>query len=184
MRRLRRLSLIRLSLPLMAFFMAQTLSGCSLIPVQKTPAGTDEPPYRPATLVPSPTPTSKPTVAPTDPARPSANCTNSLTFITDLTIPDGTEIVPQATLDKRWEVENSGTCNWDDGYRLRHMAGPDLGSPEEQALYPARSGTRATIRLVLEAPKDTGTYHSVWQAYSPEGQPFGDPIYIDFTVIP
>jgi hypothetical protein len=99
-----------------------------------------------------------------------------------LTIADGSQVTAGATIDKRWEVQNSGSCNWTDGYTLRLIAGIDLGANPEQALYPARSGTTAVIRLVFQAPIETGTYRSAWQAYAPSGEAFGDPIFIDFNV--
>jgi len=54
--------------------------------------------------------------------------------------------------------------------------------PAEQALYPARSGSQAIIQLSFIAPNEPGTVRSAWQAYSPEGQAFGDPIYIEILV--
>jgi hypothetical protein len=116
------------------------------------------------------------------PVTPLVKCEDQLTFITDLTIPDGTIVSPDSTLDKRWEVENSGSCNWNGNYRIRLIAGPDLSAQKEQALYPARNGTRAVIRLVFKAPLEPGSYRSAWQAYNPHGEPFGDPFFIDFQV--
>ncbi|MBE0696250.1 MAG: hypothetical protein IH586_04945, partial [Anaerolineaceae bacterium] len=89
---------------------------------------------------------------------------------------------PDSTLDKRWEVENSGNCNWDEKYRVRLIAGPELSAQKEQALYPARSGTRAVIRFIFKAPLEPGSYRSAWQAYDPNGEPFGDPFFIDIIV--
>lgn len=113
---------------------------------------------------------------------PAVICKDQLTFLSDLTIPDGEEVSPNSTLDKRWEVENSGSCNWDENYRIRLIAGPDLSAKKEQALYPARNGTRATIRLVFKAPPEPGSYRSAWQAFNPRGEPFGDPFFIDILV--
>jgi len=79
-------------------------------------------------------------------------------------------------------VQNSGNCNWDERYRLRLIAGPAMQASEEQALFPARSGTRAIIQVVFQAPAEPGTYRSAWQAYNPDGQPFGDVIFIDIVV--
>jgi hypothetical protein len=158
------------------------LSACSFPPQRTAPLDTQSAPFLPPTIVPTITPTPEPTHPPT--GVPQLSCNDNLTYVNDLTIPDGTQVVPQATLDKRWEVDNTGTCNWSEKYTLRLVSGDSLGAPEQQALYPARSGTRATIRLVLSAPEDKGKYHSVWQAYNPDGQPFGDPIYIDIEVIP
>jgi hypothetical protein len=120
----------------------------------------------------------------TDPNQPTPTitCKDNLTFIADATIPDGTSVQVDSTLDKRWEVENSGNCNWLETYRVRLIAGPDLGAQPEQALYPARSGTRATIRIVFKAPTEPGTYRSAWQAFDPQGEPFGDPFFIEIEV--
>jgi hypothetical protein len=122
----------------------------------------------------------------TAPPGPTATpvCTNSLTFIQDITVPDGSLFPPGEPMDKRWLVENSGTCNWEAGYRLKLVAGQALGARKEQALYPARSGTQATIRILFTAPDDPGTYSSAWQAYDPNGDPFGDPFFIEIAVQP
>ncbi|RPI83725.1 MAG: hypothetical protein EHM41_15235 [Chloroflexi bacterium] len=115
-------------------------------------------------------------------ATPTPSCTNSLRFIEDLSIPDGTVVTPGTSLDKRWNLENNGTCNWDKDYRVKLVGGPDMGVQAEQALYPARSGTQAMIRMVFVAPQEPGTYRSAWQAYDENGQPFGDPFYIEIVV--
>jgi hypothetical protein len=107
-----------------------------------------------------------------------------LTYIEDLTIPDGTVVQPGEAMDKRWLVSNSGTCNWDNQYRLKRIAGPDLGLAAEQSLFPARSGTQASIRLLFIASDEAGAQRSAWQAYGPEGDSFGDPIFIDVIVQP
>lgn len=97
-------------------------------------------------------------------------------------MPDGAEVEPGARIDKRWLVKNDGSCNWDASYRLKLIAGPAMGVIEELALYPARGGSQATIRVVFTAPGEAGTYHSAWQAIAPDGQAFGDSIYIEVTV--
>jgi hypothetical protein len=119
-----------------------------------------------------------------EPVKPSPTppCVSSLTFLEDITIPDDTVVAPGAVLDKRWRVENSGTCNWDAAYRLKMIGGDDLGAPPEQALYPARSGAQALIRIFFTAPDEAGVYRSAWQAYDPDGSGFGDPFYIEVVV--
>lgn len=141
-------------------------------------------PFVAPTFAPTPLPpgvTANPATIRPSPTQP---CEDGLTFLTDLTIPDGSDVSAGATMDKRWEVQNSGSCNWTEGYSLRLIAGVDLGANPEQALYPARSGTHAVIRMAFQAPIEPGTYRSAWQAHSPKGEPFGDPIFIDFLVSP
>jgi hypothetical protein len=119
--------------------------------------------------------TAAPTVNPAD-------CANDLTFLEDLTVPDNMFASFGLALDKQWLVENSGTCNWNAAYRLRNIGGAALGAPEEIALYPARAGTQATLRILFTAPFAEGVYESAWQALDGNGTPFGDPIYIRVTV--
>jgi hypothetical protein len=158
------------------------LPGCtSALPRYSSENSLQEtPPFLPPTaqsVLPSLTAgTAEPTIT------PAVICKDQLTFLSDLTIPDGAVVSPNSTLDKRWEVENSGNCNWDGNYRIRLIAGPDLSAQKEQALYPARNGTRATIRLVFKAPLEPGSYRSAWQAFNPRGEPFGDPFFIDILV--
>jgi hypothetical protein len=148
--------------------------------------------YRPATLVaPAHSPTA-PLVTATHTSQPVAitpiataapACTANLTFQEDLTIPDGTLVTPGEVLDKQWQVLNSGTCNWDASYRLELLSGPALSATSQQALYPARSGTEAVIRILFTAPAEVGVYQSAWQAVDPGGNQFGDPIYIQIVVV-
>ena len=133
-----------------------------------------------------------PTLPPTPPdgdSTPTAeqvadnpDCQDNLVFRSDVTISDGTPVQANATLDKRWEVENIGSCNWQEAYRVRLIAGPEMSAQPEQALYPARSGTRAVIRMVFKAPAEPGNYRSAWQAFNAQGEPFGDPFFIDIVV--
>jgi hypothetical protein len=110
-------------------------------------------------------------------------CSDNLTYLSDLSIKDGSVFPPGAQLDKRWSVENSGTCNWNQSYRMKLIAGSQLGVLPEQALYPARSGSQAIIRIVFTAPAEPGNYRSAWQAYNSQGEPFGDPFFIDIVVV-
>ncbi|HBG75057.1 MAG: hypothetical protein A2X25_04375 [Chloroflexi bacterium GWB2_49_20] len=111
-------------------------------------------------------------------------CTDNLLYIEDTTIPDWTNLKPGLEVDKQWQVENNGTCDWDYRYTLRLTTGDGLGIATEQDLYPARAGSKAIIHINFTTPPQAGTYHNVWQAYNPMGQPFGDPISILVVVEP
>jgi len=157
--------------------------GCTLRPVQRSaPDSIQSTPFMAPTPLPQSTPTNIPSQATLPRPTPTTVCTDGLTYLSDLTVPDGSMIQPGASIDKRWEVKNSGTCNWEAGYSLRLIAGSDLGAVPDQALIPARSETNLVIRLVFLAPLEPGNYRSAWQAHNPAGQPFGDPIYMEITV--
>src|SRR5262245_14784618 len=170
-----------------ALLILTTLSACSPTSTP-TPfrSPTMQPPLVEPTLIIQPTKevviiqsTPLPTIIPT--TNPQ-DCVNNLSFISDVTIPDNTFVTYGSSIDKQWLVENSGTCNWDSSYRLRHLGGAVLGAPEEIMLYPARAGTQATIQIPFTAPFTDGVYESAWQAYDSGGNPFGQPIYIRITV--
>ena len=129
-----------------------------------------------------PTSTPLPIITATSSATPP--CTDGLAFVEDITIPDGTVVLPGASVDKRWLVQNNGSCNWDSRYRLKFVGGLEMGATTEQALYPARSGSQATIRISFTAPSEPGTYNTAWQAFNQDGVAFGDPVFMEIIVQP
>lgn len=109
-------------------------------------------------------------------------CLNNAFFLEDLTIPDGTVVLPDDRLDKRWSVLNSGTCDWGPGYHLVRIGDDPLDGTDELALYPARAGATAVWQVVLNAPFEPGDYLSRWQARTPEGSLFGDEVFLFVSV--
>jgi hypothetical protein len=172
----------------MVIAITTVLAACGSLQLpggQSSSAPTEDTIFRPPTIAAPPPAPPTPTVQPTNlPPQVTSTpaCTNNLSYVKDLTIPDGSSVEPKSTLDKRWLVKNSGSCNWNDHYQLRLTSGQDLGAPHEQDLYPARGGAQATIRILFTAPEASGTYRSGWQAFGPDGQPFGDPIFIEIMV--
>jgi hypothetical protein len=162
-------------------FGSLVFAGCIARPLQPAPDSLIDPPFLPPTQIPTPVP---PTPTPIDQSQNSsgAGCTNDLKYISDVSVPDGSEFKPGEKIDKKWEVENSGTCSWDKRYKLKQTAGNEMGVSRDQALYPARAGSRAEIRIQFIAPAEPGLYSSKWQAYSPSGIPFGEWISIQIVV--
>lgn len=157
------------------------LAGC-VFPRPSRPAPGSEltPVFIPPELNPA-------TATPDAAAQPANNqqnqdCTNNLKFVSDITIPDGTQVSTGEALEKKWEVENNGTCSWIAGYTLKLTAGGSLGANPEQALVPALAGSKATIQMNFLAPTTQGSFKSAWQAYGLDGKPFGDTIYIQIEV--
>ena len=136
--------------------------------------------YKPPTPAPSPSPTDPPLHSPTPNA--SESCTNYLSFVKDVTIPDGTKVSPGEILLKQWRVENTGDCNWGAGYSIQLISGPDLGASPTQALYPALRKTKTVLQITFTAPEEPGSYTSIWQAFNPQGTPFGEAFYVEIVV--
>ena len=114
------------------------------------------------------------------PARPTSvpDCDDAARFLEDLTIPDGTIVAPGAILDKRWSVQNTGTCDWGPDYRLGPVESGGFGDSEPIALYPARAGEQAVWQVEVRAPLEPGEHLSRWQALAPDGTAFGDVVYL------
>ncbi len=138
--------------------------------LSQTPAASDTPAVALATGTPSPT--------------PAGPCTNNARFVTDVTVPDGTQFLPGQPIDKQWRVRNTGTCDWGPDYRLVLVSGNALGAPSEVALYPARGGTEAILEINMVAPAEPGSYTGRWQARSPSAKLFGDRVFVTINVVP
>lgn len=135
--------------------------------------------FLPPTEVPPPTVTPLPAT----PAPPKqGDCTDVLSYVDDITIPDGTVVTAGVSIDKRWQIRNNGTCDWAEGYTLRRTSGDALGADESQPLNQTRSGSTDVLQVILTAPDTPGNYRTSWRAYNAGGEPFGDLIFIDFVV--
>jgi hypothetical protein len=110
------------------------------------------------------------------------NCTDSLEYIADISIPDGTQLNPGTVFEKEWQVKNNGTCNWNNGYTLRLVSGDTIGADTTQAIVPARNGTETVLRIEFIAPEEPGKYTGTWRAYSPDGEAFGQWLTIEIGV--
>jgi hypothetical protein len=105
-----------------------------------------------------------PTSAPIIP--PTAVC-DQATFVTDVTIPDGTVEAPGATFKKTWRLQNTGTCNWS-GYILEFDNGEAM-SPAVDAVGVVLSGQEVDVSVTFTAPTAPGDYKSYWRIRNPAG---------------
>ncbi len=128
----------------------------------------------PASTAPS---TAPPTIV-VLPTETGAECSNEAQFLEDLTVPDGTALAPGEMVVKRWSVLNAGSCNWTAAYRLVRTDDSPVIGKAELALYPARAGEQAVWEVEIEAPASPGEHLASWQARSPDGSLFGDPVFI------
>jgi hypothetical protein len=148
---------------------------------QPAPTGTSEPLFIPPISESSPEQNQEPIQ--TASQTKQEICENQLRYLKDLTVPDGTEVLPSERITKRWLIINEGSCNWDQSYSLQLISGLTLGAKKHQDLFPARQGSRAIIEIMFTAPENPGRYNTWWQAFDSIGKRFGDPIYMDIIVL-
>jgi hypothetical protein len=110
---------------------------------------------------PTPSPTSSQTFTPMPTNTPT--CSNSADFVRDITIPDGTRLLPGQYFTKIWLVKNTGTCTWKETYSITNFSGESMGMNSPQLLRRITNpGELVEITLDLVAPNTEGTYQGYW----------------------
>ena len=148
------------------------------------------------TVAPSlPTDTSAPEVTNTSTAtvQPLAQVTNalgttvalcdSLSFVADVNVPDGTSMSPGQDFIKTWRVKNSGSCPWGAGYKLVYAGYQDDMSGQFQPLTGViQPGQEVEISVQFTAPDAANQYVSAWQMSNPSGVTFPQIIFVKIVV--
>lgn len=112
-----------------------------------------------------------------------------VSFVKDVTIPDGSVLDPNETFTKTWRLKNRGTCTWTPDYVLVFTSGDRMGDTTAVRL-PSYVGPGQTvdISVPLTAPKEKGKYVGYWMLRNPSGVLFGygdkanQPFYVDIRV--
>jgi len=140
----------------------------------------------PPTATPLPLPTQPALPAATLPAAPlalPAGSADNATFISDVSIKDGTIFLPNARFTKTWKIENSGTTTWDTGYAIRYLEGASLSEETVISITkPVEPGVQIEISVPMQAPTQLGTAKAWWAMMNEKGQIFGDQFYVEIVV--
>lgn len=116
-------------------------------------------------------------LAPTESNTPEPTETpcNHATFVSDVTIIDGTAIAAGETFTKTWRLLNSGTCTWTTNYQLIFDRGDAMNGSSTVNFtdQPVPPGEAVDISVELTAPDDPGTYQGLWKLRSEDGEVFG-----------
>ena len=112
-----------------------------------------------------------------------------VTFLKDVTVPDGTKFTPGETFTKTWRLQNRGTCTWTPDYTLVFVRGDSMGSTTSVRLPGYVSpGQTVDVSVTLKAPDERGHYISYWMLRNQYGVLFGygpsanKAFYVDINV--
>ncbi|MGD8402786.1 MAG: NBR1-Ig-like domain-containing protein [Anaerolineales bacterium] len=158
------------------------LSACGGQAAQATetptlaPATTAPPPTNTATEEATPdagepeaTATLPPSSTPTDfVPENAADCVNQASFVSDVTIPDNSNLTAGEAFTKTWRVQNTGTCIWWSGYTLQHYSENAMSAPASVPLPVTNPGETADISVDLVAPSVPGSYRGNFVIKNPE----------------
>ena len=111
--------------------------------------------------------------APTATQAVSGVC-NWASFVSDISVPDGTRFTANARFTKTWRLKNIGTCTWTTAYSLIFDSGDSLSGPASVSMpRDVAPGETVDISVNLIAPGYPVVYMSYWKLQSGSGEKFG-----------
>ena len=128
----------------------------------------------PGPAVPTITPQPAVTAIPTISTLPPTTGCDRATFVSDVTVPDGTVFTPGQLFTKTWRFRNTGKCTWTTGYSLVFSTGDQMGGVSPINI-PAPVAPNQTVDLSvnLTAPNTVGNYRGYWLLKNATGGLFG-----------
>jgi hypothetical protein len=131
------------------------------------------------------------TVQPTDTAVPTNNpfeatptditCDDAI-WVSDVTVPDGTQMTPGQDFVKTWKIKNTGSCTWGTGYTLIHGYDEKLDGIAEPLTTAVAPGEEVEVSVRFKAPTNAGEHRSYWRMQNALGSAFGEFFYVSIVV--
>jgi hypothetical protein len=107
----------------------------------------------------------------------------SLSFVRDVTIPDGTQVTPGQSFTKTWLVSNTGTCAWESGFRFNVVSGDAMGGTAVTLNQRIEAGRQYEFSVPMVAPTNkSGKLTGYWQLSDANGSFFGDQVYVEVNI--
>lgn len=111
----------------------------------------------------------------------SGGC-DAIQFVSDVTVPDGSDYAPDTTFTKTWRLRNAGTCSWSPSYAVVFVSGNAMGAPASQNLTATIApNSTVDISLNLKAPHELGSYTGYFALRNASNQNFGS-FYVQIDV--
>ncbi|HVO69626.1 MAG TPA: NBR1-Ig-like domain-containing protein [Aggregatilineaceae bacterium] len=94
---------------------------------------------------------------------------SELSWVADVTVPDGTVMQPGEAFVKTWRIRNTGTTAFGTGHTLAFFGDDKMDGPDSIPLPHARPGDVVDVTLMLTAPASPGLHKSTWKGRDPGG---------------
>jgi hypothetical protein len=136
------------------------------------------------TISPSSTIGSTPSQTPQSVNPPASTTCDNAAFVSDVTIPDGTQLSPGDVFTKTWRIQNSGTCTWTSDYAVAFANGSimDATTPIALTVDTVLPGATVDISVGMIAPETVGQYTGYWRMQNASEVVFGVTFYVDILV--
>lgn len=143
-------------------------------------------PTLPATNTPVPPPaTNTPTPPPPPPPTATLGCSDNSQYVSDVTVPDNTNMAAGQNFTKTWRLRNSGSCTWTTAYDAVFVDGNAMGGQAAVPLAgPVPPNSTVDISVSLSAPSTNGTYRGNYRMRNDKDVIFGTLFYLQIVVGP
>lgn len=95
---------------------------------------------------------------------------------------DGSVLLPGTSFTKIWQMVNTGTTAWGEGYQFVLVDGPSLGAQHRLPAPPCLPGQTTAVTVAFVTPPNPGEYTSTWSLVDPQGNLFGPPVWTRIVV--
>ncbi|MGD8402342.1 MAG: NBR1-Ig-like domain-containing protein [Anaerolineales bacterium] len=146
------------------------------------PTSTPFPTNTPVAVVTFVSPTSSSAVLPTSTTAAGSGGSSAcygLSYVSDVTIPDNTEVTPGQSFTKTWRVLNSGTCAWEVGFVFNNVGGNAMSGDAVTLSQRVEPGTQYEFSVPMVAPTNqSGEVQGTWRLSDANGSFFGDGVFV------
>jgi uncharacterized repeat protein (TIGR01451 family) len=118
-----------------------------------------------------------------------ATYTDWAQFISDVTVPDGTNFAANTAFTKIWRLKNIGNSTWTSSFSVVFISGEMMSSVSPQYLTTnVIPGQTVDISVNMVSPANPGTYQGFWALKNASGVLFGigpsanSPFWVKITV--
>ena len=103
-------------------------------------------------------------------------------WVTDVTVPDGTQMTPGQDFVKTWKIRNTGSCTWGTGYTIIHGYDEKMEGVAEPITTAVAPGEEVEISVRFRAPSGVGEHRSYWRMQNAATSAFGEFFYVTIVV--
>ena len=128
-----------------------------------------------------PTDTAAPTNNPFEATPTDITCDDAI-WVSDVTVPDGTQMTPGQDFVKTWKIKNTGSCTWGTGYTLIHGYDEKLDGIAEPLTTAVAPGEEVEVSVRFKASTNAGEHRSYWRMQNASGSAFGEFFYVSIVV--
>ncbi len=138
--------------------------------------------HAPVPTLAAPTAVAAPTVAPTAAPQP-VQCSHNAAFVSDVSVPDGTQFHPNQAFNKIWRLRNTGNCPWSGQTQFVYVNGEAMATVKAIAAPNTPPGGTAEFSIPMTAPATPGRHQGNWQLRDEHGTLFGTVAHVLINVV-